>query len=119
MSYLLVWFDLLQLGYVAVTYLAFAGIARLLQREGAVSQRAGNLISRTAYGLASVLILGAIAAIALPRDADLVPAWAAFVTSIPFMTTIAPFALGLAMLRSRAAATPVPVGAARAETPSR
>ncbi len=118
-SYLLVWFDLLQLGYVAVTYLAFAGIARLLQREGAVSQRAGTLISRTAYALASVLILGAIAAIALPREADLVPAWAAFVTSIPFMTTIAPFALGLAMLRSRAAATPVPVGAARAETASR
>ena len=104
MSYLLVWFDLTQLGYVAVTYVAFAGIARLLQRGGSVSHRAGTVISRAAYTLASVLILGAVAAMVLPREADLVPAWAAFVTSIPFMTTIVPFALGLAMLRQRATA---------------
>ena len=100
LSYLLVWFDLTQLGYVAVTYVAFAGIARLLQRGGSVSHRAGTVISRAAYTLASVLILSAVAAMVLPREADLVPAWAAFVTSIPFMTTLVPFALGLAMLSS-------------------
>ena len=49
-------------------------------------------------------MLGVAAALLLPRDADLVPAWAAFVTSIPFMSTLAPFLLGVAMLRSRKAA---------------
>jgi len=106
MSYLLVWFDLTQLGYVAVTYVAFAGIARLLHREGFVSRRAGTVIGRTACALASVLVLGAVAAVMLPRDADLVPAWAAFVAGIPFMTTIVPFALGVAMLRHRASDDP-------------
>ena len=103
-TYLLVWFDLTQLGYVAITYVAFAGLARLLQRGGSVSHRAGTVISRSAYALASILILSAVAAMVLPREADLVPAWAAFVTGIPFMTTIVPFALGLAMLRQRATA---------------
>lgn len=101
MSYLLVWLDLLQLGYVAVTYVAFAGLARLLRGEGAISDLAGNGIARAAYTLASVLVLGAVAAMALPHEFDLVPAWAAFVTSIPFMTTILPFGLGLAVLRHR------------------
>lgn len=101
MSYLLVWMDLLQLGYVAITYVAFAGIARLLQADGSIGHRAGTGVARAAYALASMLVLGAVAAIALPREADLAPAWVAFVTSIPFMTTILPFALGLAMLWHR------------------
>lgn len=101
MSYLLVWMDLLQLAYVAIAFVAFAGIAGLLRAQGSISRRAGNVITRTACALASVLILGAVAAMVLPHGADLVPAWAAFVTSIPLMTTIVPFALGLAMLRHR------------------
>ena len=56
-------------------------------------------LSRVAVEAAEVL-LGS------DRQLDLVPAWAAFVTSIPFMTTLVPFGLGLAMLNSRAASRP-------------
>ena len=102
MAYLLVWFDLLQLAYVASSFVAFAAIARLLRHPG---------IRGGALGLAAVLVVGVVAAAALPREADLVPAWAAFVTSIPFMSTLPPFLLGVAMLRARtsAAVPPAPV----------
>ena len=106
LSYLLVWFDLLQLGYVATAYVAFGAIVRLLLREDVVSPRVGVPLTRAAYALAAILVLVVAAAVALPRELDLVPAWAAFVTSIPFMTTLVPFGLGLAMLNSRAASRP-------------
>lgn len=104
MAYLLVWFDLLQLGYVATAFVAFGAIARLLSRHGLVSDRSGAGIRRGAHALAAVLVLGVAAAMLLPRDADLVPAWVAFVTSIPFMSTVPAFALGVAMFRSRTTA---------------
>ena len=56
---------------------------------------------RAAYALAGLLLGGIVLAVALPREADLVPAWVAFVTGIPFMTTLAPFALGVAWLVQR------------------
>jgi hypothetical protein len=101
MALLLTWQDLVQLGYVATTYLAAASLARLLRSEGEVSHRAGTAIMRAAYALAGLLLGGIVLAIALPGEADLVPAWVAFVTSIPFMTTLAPFALGVAWLVQR------------------
>ena len=104
MTYLLVWLDLLQLAYVATTYVAFAAIARLMQGHGLVPDRLGAGIRTGAKTLVAILVLGVAAALLLPRDADLVPAWAAFVTSIPFMSTLPPFVLGVAMLRSRTAA---------------
>ena len=101
MALLLTWQDLVQLGYVATTYLAAAALARLLRSEGEVSHRAGTALMRTSYALAGLLLGGIVLAVALPREADVVPAWVAFVTSIPFMTTLAPFALGVAWLQGR------------------
>jgi hypothetical protein len=101
MALLLTWQDLVQLGYVVTTYLAAAALARLLRSEGEVSHRAGTALVRAAYTLAGLLLGGIVLAVALPREADLVPAWVAFVTSIPFMTTLAPYALGVAWLVQR------------------
>jgi len=97
-TYLLVWLDLLQLGYVAAVYVSFAGIARLLWMRGSVTPRVGRVVERAGYTLAAVIVLGVALALALPREFDLVPAWAAFAASIPFMTTVLPTALGVAML---------------------
>lgn len=100
-TYLLVWLDLLQLGYVATVYVCCAGLARLLRKQGAVSERVGRGVERAGYALSAVIVLGVTLAAVLPRELDLVPAWAAFVTSIPFMTTVLPFILGAAMLSAR------------------
>ena len=100
-TYLLVWLDLLQLGYVATVYVCFAGIARVLRMRGEVSQRMGRGVERMGYALAAVIVLGVTLAIVLPRELDLVPAWAAFVASIPFMTTLLPSVLGASMLATR------------------
>ena len=62
-------------------------------RDTVLSRATGTRIRRAAHALSAILVLG-VAAACLPRDADLVPAWAAFVTSIPFMSTLPPFALG-------------------------
>ena len=97
-TYLLVWLDLLQLGYVAAVYVCFAGVARLLWTRGIVSPRVGRVVERSGYMLAGVIVVGVALALALPRELDLVPAWAAFAASIPFMTTMLPTALGVAML---------------------
>ena len=109
-TYLLVWLDLLQLGYVATVYVCFAGIARVLRMRGDVSDRVGRGVERMGYALAAVIVLGVTLAVVLPRNLDLVPAWAAFVASIPFMTTLLPSILGAAMLAT--ARTPVSVGRA-------
>jgi hypothetical protein len=104
MSFLLVWLDLLQLGYVATVYVCCAGLARLLRKQGAVSERVGRAVERAGHALAAVIVLGVALAAILPRELDVVPAWAAFVASIPFMTTLLPFVLGAAMLSTRVSA---------------
>ncbi len=98
-THLLVWLDLLQLGYVAAVYVCFAGIARLLWMRGSVTPRVGHLVERVGYTLATAIVLGVALALVLPRELDLVPAWVAFVASIPFMTTLLPSLLGASMLR--------------------
>lgn len=107
MGYLLVWMDLLQLGYVATVYVFFACAARRLRAQGAVADRPARLVERTGIVLTSMIVLGVTLAAALPRELDLVPAWAAFVASIPFMTTLLPFALGVGMLSMNAGRCPV------------
>ncbi len=102
LAYLLTWFDLLQLGYVVTVYVAFAGLARLLQAHNEISARAGRGIEVSAVMLSAAVVLGVGLAAALPRELDAVPAWAAFVASIPFMTTLLPFGLGIALLGHRA-----------------
>ena len=118
MGLLLTWQDLVQLGYVVTTYLAAAALARLLRSEGEVSRRAGTALMRAAYALAGLLLGGIVLAVSLPREADLVPAWGAFATSIPFMTTLAPFGLGVAMLvqRRKASASVERPAAAKGDT---
>ena len=101
-TYLLVWLDLLQLGYVAAVYVCFAGVARLLWTRGIVSPRVGRVVERSGYTLAGVIVVGVALALALPQELDLVPAWAAFAASIPFMTTVLPTVLGVAMLSGHA-----------------
>ena len=98
MGYLLVWFDLLQLGYVVTAYLCAAGLARMVRAQGSVAQPLGWFVERAAYVLASMIVLGVALAAVLPRELDLVPAWAAFIASIPFMTTLLPAVLGAGLL---------------------
>ncbi|MET0865758.1 MAG: hypothetical protein ABWZ98_15620 [Nakamurella sp.] len=101
MGYLLVWMDLLQLAYVVSAFLAVAAVARLLGGR-AIAGGAGRVLRIAGNILAAVIVIGVALAVVLPRDFDAVPAWAAFVASIPFMTTLLPFVLGLAMLHSSA-----------------
>ncbi|MFC6010915.1 hypothetical protein [Nocardia lasii] len=93
-GYTLVWLDLVQLAYLVTGYLAAAALAWLTVR----SRRAATILVTAGLGLASMLTIGAVAAIALPHSADAVPATIAFVTSIPFMATLIPFALAAVLL---------------------
>jgi hypothetical protein len=98
LAYLLTWMDLVQLGYVVTAYVAAAGLARLLRTERVVAHRAGLVLERAAW-TAAALLAGSIAlAIALPRAHDAAPAALAFALSIPFMTTLLPFALAAGAL---------------------
>lgn len=118
MGYLLVWFDLLQLGYVATAYLAAAAVARLLAERGRLPVAAARWIAGLGSGLASALVGGAVLAMLLPRHLDLVPAWAVFVVSIPFFATLLPTILG-AMLLARRDDPAAPATPPAATTPSR
>ncbi|MFG3614698.1 hypothetical protein [Nocardia sp. NPDC047654] len=78
--------------------MAAAALSRLVTAEAAVPRRAGVVLTRTGYGLAAALSAGAVLAVVMPRSVDELPAIIAFVTSIPFMATLVPFALGVAVL---------------------
>lgn len=97
MGYLLVWLDLLQLAYVVTAYLTVAAMSRLLSGH-VISNGIGRGLQFAGNTLAAVIVIGVACAIVLPRQFDAVPAWAAFVASIPFMTTLLPYLLGLALL---------------------
>jgi hypothetical protein len=98
LSYLLTWMDLVQLGYVATTYVAAAGLARLLRTARVVPSRAGRIVEGCGWAGAGLLVASAALAVALPRDLDAAPAGLAFALSIPFMTTVLPFALASSSL---------------------
>ena len=104
LAYLLTWMDLVQLGYVVTAYAAAAGLARLLRTEGLVSVRAGRAVERCSWAAAGLLAGSIALALALPRELDAAPAALAFGLSIPFTTTLLPFALAVSAL-TRAGAT--------------
>ncbi|WP_174187752.1 hypothetical protein [Nocardia barduliensis] len=101
-GYILVWLDLVQIAYVVSAYAAAAVLAWLATGESAVPRRLGTVLTVTACVLAATLSVSVGAAVALPHAADAVPATIAFVTSIPFMATLVPYALGAAILAAAA-----------------
>ncbi|MBF6339360.1 hypothetical protein IU450_26205 [Nocardia abscessus] len=105
-GYTLVWLDLVQIAYVVSAYAAAAALAWLAVGESAVPRRIGTVLTAAGCVLAVALSAGAGAAIALPHAADAVPATVAFVTSIPFMATLIPYALGAAILATAAHRSP-------------
>lgn len=105
LAYLLTWMDLVQLGYVVTAYVATAGLARLLHTERLVPARAGRVVEGCAWAGAGLLAGSIGLALTLPRDLDAAPAGLAFALSIPFMTTLLPFALAALALRHRTAVT--------------
>ena len=60
MTYLLVWLDLLQLAYLATTYVAFAAVARLLQGHGSliITERQPRDPPGHTDALSAILVLG-------------------------------------------------------------
>ncbi|WP_054812562.1 hypothetical protein [Nocardia arizonensis] len=97
-GYTMVWLDLVQLAYVVSAFAGVAGAAVLATTASAVPRRAGTLLAGTACGLGATCVIAVVAAVALPRGTDVVPATVAFVLTIPFMATLLPAALGAALL---------------------
>jgi len=95
---LLVWLDLVQVAYLVLAYLAFAALATSAGRSGAVSARAARAIAVTGYAAAGIVIVSAALAAYLPAPLQGIAAEAAFVLTIPFMSTLVPALLGSAML---------------------
>lgn len=93
MSLLLVWLDLMQVAYVVLAYAGFAGLAVAAGRAGAVSGRAAGAVAAVGWVAAAGTVLCAVLA---PVSA--VFAEAAFVLTIPFMSTLVPALLGCALL---------------------
>lgn len=100
-AYLLTWMDLVQLGYVVTAYVGTAGLARLLVDVQVVGRRAGRCVERCAWAASALLVASIALSGALPRTADAVPAGLAFGLSIPFMTTLLPYALAACVLGAR------------------
>jgi hypothetical protein len=102
LAYLLTWMDLVQLAYVVTAYVAAAGLARLLSAEGALSAGVGRIVERCGWAFAGLLGGSVALALTLPHGPAAVPAGLAFALSIPFMTTLLPFAVAVDALRLRA-----------------
>jgi hypothetical protein len=97
LAYLLVLMDLVQLVYLALAYLGFGLIGRVVYRDRLVAQRWGRTIPVVSFVLAAVVLVSAAAA-AWVGPLGVVAAWTAFVLTIPFMSTLVPYLLGGAML---------------------
>ncbi|WP_216905566.1 hypothetical protein [Nocardia noduli] len=110
-GYILVWLDLVQIAYVGSAYVAAGALARLATGESAVPRRFGTFVTRAAYVSAAVLAITVVAAIALPHGVDAVPAAIAFALSIPFMATLIPYFLGVAILATAANRSRTPLEA--------
>jgi hypothetical protein len=98
LAFLLVWLDLMQLAYVVLTYLAFAGLATALGRAGTVAAPVERAVRRWGFVLAGLTAAAAGGAGVLPGTAGSVAAGTAFVLTIPFMSTLLPYALGIGLL---------------------
>lgn len=112
-TYLLVWFDLIQVAYLVLGYLAFAGLALGLRRTHALPARFARGIAVAGWMLAALVCAGAAVA---PLDGPIgtVGAWTAFVLTIPFMSTLLPHVLGVALLDRASRVDPQPSRAALA-----
>ncbi|MGH3876948.1 MAG: hypothetical protein ACRDSK_07920 [Actinophytocola sp.] len=103
LGFLLVLLDLLQLTYVVLGYVGFAALAVALGRAGALSAGASQGIAMAGFALAAVAGGSAMSALLLPGVGATVAGWSAFVLTIPFMSTLLPFALGVGLLRAHRA----------------
>jgi len=101
LALLLVWLDLLQVAYVVLTYLGFGALATALGRTGHIRALAAARIGVAGVGLAGLVGVAAVLAGAVAGPASTVAAWTAFVLTIPFMSTVLPYALGVSLLRGR------------------
>lgn len=115
--FLLVWFDLLQLAYVVTTYLGFGALAVALGRGGAVSARVARAVGTAGGGLAALTLGGAALAGAVPGVPGTVAAWTAFLLTIPFMSTLLPYVLGIGLLTSNRPGPRTPAVPAAAAEP--
>ncbi|GAA0897936.1 hypothetical protein GCM10009557_73000 [Virgisporangium ochraceum] len=101
MSLLLVWLDLMQVAYVVLTYVGFAGLAVAAGRAGAVSGSAARAVAAVGGVAAGLTVLCAVLA-----PVSVVAAEAAFVLTIPFMSTLVPALLACALLTHTPTAAP-------------
>jgi hypothetical protein len=114
LTYLLVWFDLVQVTYLVLSYAAAAALAVGLGRAGLLQARFATAVARTGAVLAALVCAAAIVA-AIDGPVGTVAAWTAFALTIPFMSTLLPHVLGVALLApGRSATHPDPVHAAPA-----
>ncbi len=102
LTVLLVWLDLMQASYVVLSYVATGLLAVALAGAGRIGARAGRGVAVAAAGLTLTTLVGATAAIALDSA---VGAWTVFVLTIPFMSTLLPHVVGLAVVH-RAGSAP-------------
>lgn len=100
LAFLLVWFDLLQLAYVVLAYLGFGALALALGRSAAVSARLARGTAAAGVGLAGLVLVGGALAGAVAGPPGTVAAWTVLVLTIPFMSTLLPFVLGIGLLRA-------------------
>lgn len=105
MAVMLVWLDLLQLVYVVLTHLAAIALAIGLRRAGLISARAtdrvvlgGALLVGVTTAAATLGVTGAFDVPVLGEVSE-AGATTAYVLTAPFMTTLLPFAVGVALLR--------------------
>jgi hypothetical protein len=99
MDLLLVWTDMLQLAFVVLAYLAFAGLGAALVGAGWLGRFGGSVF----VGLNVALALTAVVGIMLAGYGSAAGAWTAYVLSIPFMVFVLPYFLGAVLLRGEVA----------------
>lgn len=90
MTVLLVWSDLTQLAYLVLCHVGFAALAAAL---------GARRVAVAGYVLGGLVVAGTAAAALLPGVGGVVGAWTAFVLTIPFMSTLVPYVLGVALVR--------------------
>jgi hypothetical protein len=105
LTYLLVWLDLVQLTYVVLAYLAFAALAVALGRAGLLTAAMARGVAVAGSSLGALVMAGAVVALAAGAGPLATgAAWTSFVLTIPFMTTLLPHVLGVALVAKAAAA---------------
>jgi hypothetical protein len=104
LTYLLVWFDLVQVAYLVLSYAAASALAVALGRAGLLPARQAGAVAWIGAVLAALVCAGAIAA-AIDGPVGTIAAWTAFALTIPFMSTVLPHVLGVALLTPARAST--------------